>query len=258
MLVLDRVGFVKIFSSYPFMYESVVWSEDGIPHSLRFKDRYHSCAGGLAQAATVFVAGCGLPGNWRGKTQFTVLETGFGLGLNFLSTWAAWEADSQRCDQLHFCSVEAYPVSSADMVRAVCASVSSETDMAVLGRIQGLAQQLASVWQGLSPGIHVFHFAQGHVRLTLAVGEVGQVLPSLDCQADAVFLDGFSPSINPDMWSLSTLQAVALHCRPGTTLASYTVAKSVCEGLKQLGFLVSKCKGLPPKRDRLEAVFQSS
>jgi tRNA 5-methylaminomethyl-2-thiouridine biosynthesis bifunctional protein len=240
------------------MYESVNWSEDGTPHSSRFKDRYHSCAGGLAQAATVFVAGCGLPGNWCGKTQFTVLETGFGLGLNFLSTWTAWETDPKRCDYLHFYSVEAYPVSSADMVRAVGASLPSEGDIADLGRIHGLAQQLAAVWLGLSPGIHTFHFAQGHVVLTLAVGDVGQVLPALDCQADAVFLDGFSPSINPDMWSLSTLQAVALHCRPGTTLASYTIAKDVREGLKQLGFLVSKCKGLPPKRDRLEAVFQPS
>ena len=238
------------------MQELVDWSEDGTPHSPRFKDRYHSCAGGTAQATAVFLAGCGLPQRWRGQTRFTILETGFGMGLNFLTTWAAWEADPQRCDQLHFCSVEAYPVSAADMARAVQASVPpGEVNFSHLTRIQALAQQLTAVWQGLSPGTHTFHFAQGQVRLTLAIGDVGQVLPTLACQADAVFLDGFSPSINPDMWSFSTLQALALHCRPGTTLASYTIAKSVREGLRQLGFAVKKCQGLPPKRDRLEAVF---
>ena len=34
--------------------------------------------------------GNGLPGRWAGRDRFVVLETGFGLGLNFLATWRAW------------------------------------------------------------------------------------------------------------------------------------------------------------------------
>ena len=93
------------------------------------------------------------------------------------------------------------------------------------------------------------------MQLTLAVGEVQTMLEGLACEADAVYLDGFSPAVNPDMWSHTTLQAVARHCRPGTTLATYTVAHSVREALEQLGFRVEKCQGLAPKRHRLEAVF---
>ena len=103
------------------MSEPVVWLRDGSPHSPRFNDRYRSRSGGVAQAACVFLAGCGLPQRWRGKAEFTVLETGFGLGMNFLTTWAAWEADAQRCDGLHFVSVEAYPVAAADIVRSALA-----------------------------------------------------------------------------------------------------------------------------------------
>lgn len=238
------------------LYESVSWLEDGCPYSPRFQDRYHSCTGALAQATTVFLAGCGLPQRWQNKAHFTILETGFGLGMNFLSTWAAWQADPQRCERLSFVSVEAYPAAAADLVRAAHAAEAGNSAV-LMPRVPigPLAEELAPAWQHLSPGIHHIAFAQGRLQLTLAVGDVAQMLPALDVVADAVFLDGFSPSINPDMWSESTLQAVATHCQPGTTLATYTIARRVRDGLANAGFSVRKCQGLPPKRDRLEAVF---
>ena len=249
------------------MSEPVVWLGDGSPHSPRFNDRYRSRSGGLAQALAVFLGGCGLPERWRGRDQFTVLETGFGLGLNFLTTWAAWEADAQRCDVLHFVSVEAYPVAAGDIVRSAQALSPSSpagppkphaADGDLLARVPVLGQELCQVWHDLSPGVHHFSFANGQVQLTLAVGEVQPMLTTLLCEADAVYLDGFSPALNPDMWSLVTLQAVARHCHPGTTLASYTVASSVRAGLERCGFCVQKCQGLPPKRHRLQALFASS
>jgi tRNA 5-methylaminomethyl-2-thiouridine biosynthesis bifunctional protein len=240
------------------MNEPVLWLTDGSPHSPRFNDRYRSRTGGIAQALTVFLAACRLPQRWRGRTEFTLLETGFGLGLNFLTTWAAWEADDQRCDQLNFVSVEAYPVAAADIVRnAQAPSPANEVDPQLFARVQVLAQQLALAWHDLTPGIHDLYFSDAQVRLTLAVGEVGPMLKSLVCVADAVYLDGFSPALNPHMWSPTTLQEVSRHCRAGTTLASYTVALSVRERLVQLGFRVEKGKGLPPKRHRLEAVLMS-
>jgi tRNA 5-methylaminomethyl-2-thiouridine biosynthesis bifunctional protein len=239
------------------MFESLDWLEDGSPQSPRFKERYHSCAGAVSQALNVFFLGCGLPQLWRGKKSFTVLETGFGLGFNFLTTWATWEADPERCDQLQFCSVEAHPVSAADLAYAVQAALKvCENDAGLSARMRVLAQELASVWKDLSGGVHHFRFAQGQVLLTLVIADVCQGLSAFDCQADAVFLDGFSPSVNPEMWSASVLQAVAQRCRPGARLATYTVARKVRDGLAQLGFSVIKCKGLPPKRDRLEAVFE--
>jgi len=237
-------------------YEPVDWMDDGSPRSARFNDRYRSSSGGLAQAVSVFLAGCGLPERWRVEDRFTILETGFGLGLNFLTTWAAWEADPQRCDRLHFVSVEAFPVAVHDIVRsALAASGCREAEAPLLARVQVLAHELAQVWPDLLPGVHDFRFAGGRVQLTLAVGQVQLMLQNLDCLADAVYLDGFSPALNPQMWSATVLQAVALHCRSGTTLATYTVAKGVREELEQLGFRVERCAGLPPKRHRLKAVF---
>ena len=236
--------------------EAVVWMPDGSPHSPRFNDRYRSRSGGLAQANFVFLAGTGLPAAWRGRDRFTVLETGFGLGLNFLSTWATWNADPQRCESLRFVSVEAYPVDATDLVRSACNEDTEEKPIpSIAVRLPALAEQLAQAWRGLSAGIQHWEFAGGQVQLTLAVGEVRAMLAALACQADAVYLDGFNPALNPEMWSAETLHLVAQHCRAGTRLATYTVAGRVRELLQQLGFRVEKRPGLPPKRHRLQAVF---
>src|SRR6187402_246746 len=104
------------------MPERIEWLDDGTaggsPFSPRFGDRYRSELGGLDQAREVFLKGCGLPEAWAGQPQWTVLETGFGLGLNFLVTWAAWKADPDRSGLLHFVSTEAFPASAADVLRS--------------------------------------------------------------------------------------------------------------------------------------------
>lgn len=238
------------------MTEWLDWLGDGSGFSPRFNERYSSCTGAVEQALTVFLGGCDLPSRWRGRKDFTVLETGFGLGVNFLTTWAVWETDPQRCDTLDFVSVEGFPVGAADMLRhlaAVCPGHGSDTPLPA--RIQVLGQELAAAWSRRSAGINHFDFAQGKVRLTVVVDAVIPALASVSCVADAVFLDGFSPAVNPDMWSPAALAAVTRHAHTGTVLATYTVARAVRDTLAQLGFTVVKLKGLAPKRDRLRAVL---
>ncbi len=227
------------------MSEPVEWQADGTPRSARFDDIYRSCAGGLAQARHVFLDGCGLPGAWQGRPSFTILETGFGLGLNFLAAWQAWRADPQRPGLLHFVSVEAHPVAAADLLR----SASDWPELATL------AQTLADSWWGLLPGVHRLLFEGGRVQLTLAVGDVQPMLRDLVATADAVFLDGFSPACNAVMWQPSTLKGVARHCRRGARVATWTIARSVRDALAEAGFVVHKAPGLPPKRDCLQGRF---
>jgi tRNA 5-methylaminomethyl-2-thiouridine biosynthesis bifunctional protein len=225
--------------------EPVDWSADGTPRSPRFADVYRSTAGALEQARHVFLAGCGLPAAWRGQPQWTVLETGFGLGLNFLATWQAWRADAQRCRMLHFVSLEAFPVSAEDVVRGAAAHQD----------LLPLARELAARWWGLVPGVHRLSFEGGRVLLTLAVGDARAQLRELSLAADSVFLDGFDPQRNPAMWELPLLKAVARCCRRGAGLATWTVAGQVRRDLQQCGFVLDKVPGLPPKRDCLRGRF---
>ena len=229
------------------MAEPVLWLDDSTPASPRFNDRYRSAAQqGRLQAEQVFLGGCDLPQAWHGQPQWRILENGFGLGLNFLVSWQAWRQDPQRPALLHYTATEAYPVSAGDLLHACQA----HTDLLPLAR------QLAQQFAGLLPGIHRLSFEGGRVLLTLLIGPAERMLRSLDGQFDSVYLDGFAPDRNPQMWESALLKAIARRCRRGTQLASWTVARSVLDGLAECGFTVDKVEGAPPKRHRLRACYQ--
>ena len=120
----------------PLIPATVAFRADGTPYSPRYNDIYHSAVGSLAQAHYVFLQGNGLPGRWQQQRTFTVLEIGFGMGVNFLATWAAWRADSGRCERLHFVSIEKHPFSAGDLRRAYAATIDDQS-------IAALAETLA-------------------------------------------------------------------------------------------------------------------
>ncbi|CAN7432668.1 FAD-dependent 5-carboxymethylaminomethyl-2-thiouridine(34) oxidoreductase MnmC [Variovorax paradoxus] len=225
--------------------EPVAWRADGVPLSERFGDIYHTETGALAQSRHVFLGGCGLPGAWSGRPQWRILETGFGLGLNFLTSWQAWRADANRPRMLHYVSIEAYPVGPEDLLRAAGA----------YPELMPLARELAAQWHGLLPGFHRLAFDAGRVLLTLCIGDVQPMLRAQRFEADSIFLDGFSPQQNPAMWSPDTLKAVSRFARQGTGLATWTYARAVRDALSQNGFQLERRPGLPPKRDCLGGVF---
>ncbi len=233
----------------------VDWAADGTPRSTLFNDRYHSAApngeSSLAQTRQGFLAGCGLwpdgiqPTAWADQPRWHILETGFGLGLNFLATWHAWQQDPHRPARLFFTSVEAWPVSAEDIRRSAIP----------FPELHDLAEALAQQWQGLLPGTHRLVFEHEQVQLTLCIGHVHDMLPMMDTPADSVFLDGFDPSVNPEMWDTKVLKAIGRLVRPSSRLATWTVARTVRDGLTSAGFEVKKVAGVPPKRHRLQATY---
>ena len=218
---------------------------EGTPYSPEFDDVYHSRAGALAQAKAVFLEGNQLPKRWQGQDRFIIVETGFGLGGNFLATWQAWRDDPQRCERLHFVSVEKYPVQQADLQDLYHAS-SEQSE---------LTAALVSQWPTLTSGLHRLHFDQGRVTLTLVWGDAREWLPKLATQADAFYLDGFSPAKNPELWCDTIYQSLARLAAPNATLATYTVAGHVRRGLIAAGFAVEKQSGFADKRHRLAGQF---
>lgn len=226
------------------MTEPLAWLPDGSPFSQRFNDRYNGDINrGLDQAREVFLQGCGLPDAWADQAQWRILETGFGLGLNFLTTWKAWREDVRRPRLLHFISCEAWPVSAEDLLRTAP------------DELKPLAEELSTQFWGLLPGVHRLSFDAGRVLLTLYIGDAQQMLRQQTPQADSVYLDGFSPTVNPDLWNAYLFKAVARCCHRGTRLASWTIASEVSADLAQCGFEVQQIPGVPPKRDNLQAVY---
>ncbi|HEY4637314.1 MAG TPA: tRNA (5-methylaminomethyl-2-thiouridine)(34)-methyltransferase MnmD, partial [Burkholderiales bacterium] len=185
--------------SAPLVPARLAFAADGTPNSRAYNDVYHSAEGGAAQARHVFLGGNGLPARWRDARRFTIFETGFGLGLAFLATWQAWREDPARPARLHFVSVERHPFSTQDL--AVLHAPHAE--------FAPLAEELRSAWPLLVPGMHRLEFESGRLVLTLAFGDAAELAPQLRLAADAIYLDGFAPAKNPDMWSPALLKAVA-------------------------------------------------
>jgi len=215
---------------------------DETPYSAEFGDVYHSAAGGPAQAEHVFLKGNGLPQRWARRERFVILETGFGFGLNFLTTWQAWRRDPERCARLHFVSVEKRPFSLQDL----------RTLHERYPDLKREATELHSVWPMLLSGGHRAELEQGQVLLTLFFADI-KILRELRLAADAIYLDGFSPAKNPDMWSPQLMRAISRLAAPDATAATWSVATQVRDSLERTGFAVEKRAGFGHKKEMLVA-----
>jgi len=218
---------------------------DGTPFSSEFRDIYHSADGGLAQSRHVFLAGNRLPQRWAHRDAFVILETGFGLGLNFLAAWDAWRADPARPRRLHFISVEHRPLSRVDLRDA----------LAPFDAVQPMADALCEAYPPPFAGFHRVHFEGGTVILTLLLGPAHELLPQLVARVDAFFLDGFSPARNAAIWSPEVVRELARLAAPEATLATWTVAGGVRSALADAGFHVEKAEGFASKREMLVGHF---
>ena len=212
-------------------------SPEGLLYSSGFGDFYHSRDDALGQARAVFLAGNGLPQRWQGRERFTILETGFGAGLNFLATWAAWREDARRSARLHFVSCELHPFTREDLALIHAAW----PDLATL------AAELRAQWPALAPGLHRLNLDDGRVTLTLHFGDAAEGLALIDARADALYLDGFAPAKNPALWSERIFHLLANLAAPGATLATWSVAGEVREGLRRAGFATEKAPGFGTK-----------
>lgn len=221
------------------------WTDDGQPRSRQFGDVYFSAQDGLAESRAVFLEGCGLPHAWQGRRRFVVAELGFGTGLNIAALLDLWRKSRPANAVLSIFSVEAFPIPAGDAARA----------LAQWPELSAVSSLLTVRCPGATPGRHRVDLPEFGAILDVAVMEVADALASWNGRADAWFLDGFSPALNPQMWSDEVLALVAARSAPGATAATFTVAGQVRRGLTTAGFTVEKHPGHGRKRERLQARF---
>jgi tRNA 5-methylaminomethyl-2-thiouridine biosynthesis bifunctional protein len=236
------------------------WDAEGQPVSSVFGDVYFSKANGLEETRHVFLQHNQLPERWSqlAKTDlFTIAETGFGSGLNFLAAWDLWLKSAPESAQLHFVSVEKYPLSKADLARA----------LALWPQLNQFAEQLLAAYPVfIGTGFHRLNFMNGRIKLTLIIDDAAQGFTKLlatthplfarsGTKVDAWFLDGFAPSKNPQMWSNELFSCIRNLSKPDTTAATFSAAAIVKNGLKHAGFSVQKVPGFGHKREMVKAIF---
>ncbi|WP_395673371.1 tRNA (5-methylaminomethyl-2-thiouridine)(34)-methyltransferase MnmD [Phenylobacterium sp.] len=221
------------------------WGDDGQPRSRLYGDVYFSTEDGLAESRAVFLQGCRLPEAWRGRRRFVVGELGFGTGLNILALLDLWRRSRQAGQRLHVLTTEAHPIGADEAARA----------HARWPELAELSAALLDHWPGRARGVHRIDLPALGATLDVAVGEAGESLAGWTGRADAWFLDGFSPALNPAMWRDELMALVGARSAPGARAATFTVAGHVRRALAAAGFQVDKRPGFGRKRERLEAAF---
>jgi tRNA 5-methylaminomethyl-2-thiouridine biosynthesis bifunctional protein len=213
-----------------------------------FDDVYFSDKSGLDETRYVFLE------QNRLAERFTALpadgrlvigETGFGTGLNFLCAWQLFEQHAVAGARLHFVSVEKYPLSPADLKRA----------LALWPELKPLADQLLTHYVAIHQGFQRITLANGRVTLTLLIGDALEQLPQLDAQIDAWFLDGFAPAKNPDMWTAELFVELARLAAPGSTISTFTSTGWVRRLLNAAGFKMKRTPGIGHKWEILRGEF---
>lgn len=222
------------------------WSDDSVPASPDYGDVYFSREDGLAESRYVFIEGNDLPERFRGwgfRRPFIIAETGFGTGLNFLAALDAFNRHAPPGAHLHYFSIEKHPVPPDDICRTAHARGVPETDI----------ETLLNLYPDPVAGLQRRTTADGRITLSIWFGDVREGLDRISFEADAWFLDGFSPAYNPDMWADEVLTLLRHHSAPGSTLATFTAVGRIRRTLAALGYQVTKAPGFGPKRDMTRA-----
>ncbi|QJI16900.1 MULTISPECIES: bifunctional tRNA (5-methylaminomethyl-2-thiouridine)(34)-methyltransferase MnmD/FAD-dependent 5-carboxymethylaminomethyl-2-thiouridine(34) oxidoreductase MnmC [unclassified Pseudomonas] len=224
------------------------WDDQGRPRSRVFDDVYFSDQSGLDETRYVFLEQNHLQQRFAALPEggrLVIGETGFGTGLNFLCAWQLFDQHAAPGARLHFVSVEKYPLSRADLERA----------LALWPELKPWADQLLAQYVAIHQGFQRLVLDAGRVTLTLLIGDALEQLPQLDAQVDAWFLDGFAPAKNPDMWTAELFAELARLAAPGSTISTFTSTGWVRRLLNGAGFKMKRTPGIGHKWEILRGEF---
>ncbi len=229
----------------------VKWLPSGEPYSEKFRDIYFSNQNGLAESCYVFLEGNDLTARFKESTGiFRIAETGFGTGLNFLACCQLFNKINNPHLFLDYVSVEKFPLSKPELQQA----------LSIWSELAYLSDQLIHSYPEICyPGTVQIQLAE-NVLLTLIFDDAVGGYSKYQHHVNAWFLDGFAPSLNPEMWSDKLFQQVARLSSiqdTTTTFSTFTAASQVRKELSRVGFEVIKRKGFGKKREMLFGMFQS-
>ena len=226
---------------------------DGIdvPISKQFGQAYFSSNHALLEARHVFLNGNDLSTRLAKLADFEyfcIAETGFGTGLNALALWQMWQQlRPNNHSHLHLISVEKYPLSKADFIRAAT----------VWPELQPFAQQLLQQYPVPIAGCHRLDFPAERFSIDLWLGDANEVFPVIakTKAVDAWFLNDFSASQHTDLWQKNVLSQIMRLSDDGTTFASCSVTDILKQSLREHGILIACPAGFNHKAPMLKAIW---
>ena len=203
--------------------------------------------GDIDECEHVFIDGNNLKNRFRDlspNSNFSIGEIGFGIGLNFLITCKAWLKYTEHNQVLEFYSFDKYIFALEDFNEFI--SSSSE--------LKEYSEQLIKYYPKNIKGIQKISLFDGRISLNLIIGDISDTQEYIKSMTyiDAWFLDGFSPSKNPDLWSKELINSIGNTSYESSTISTYTSSGLVKRNLIDSGFAVRRTKGFAGKRHMLK------
>jgi tRNA U34 5-methylaminomethyl-2-thiouridine-forming methyltransferase MnmC len=198
---------------------------------------YHSRNGALQESLHVFVnSGLQYFLAQNNQNEVSILEVGFGTGLNFLLSAEACSANSIV---LNYTGIEAYPLTAQMM---------SETGYGDYVPAELWGSYLAHYPQALINTVNI------NSRCQLQIASCKLLNFQSAQQYDVIYFDAFAASRQPEMWEQQAINHVAGFVKPGGVFVTYAITGNLKRMLKALGFNIQKVPGAAGKREMLRAV----
>ncbi|MDR6944898.1 tRNA (5-methylaminomethyl-2-thiouridine)(34)-methyltransferase MnmD [Mucilaginibacter pocheonensis] len=200
-------------------------------------EHYHSRHGALQESLHVFVhSGLNYYLGQSNVNEVSILEVGFGTGLNFLLS-----ADHCTNNQiaLHYTGIEAYPLSNEMMAQT--------------GYEQYISAPLWETYLRLYPGA-LINKVSLDTFCSLQIAHNKLMDFDTDELYDIIYFDAFASAHQPEMWELPAISHITSFLMPGGVFVTYAITGNLKRMLKGLGFKIEKVPGAAGKREMLRAV----
>ena len=217
------------------MKREIIITSDGSStiHLPDWNEHYHSKHGAIQEAIHVFInAGF----NEVHKTKTSILEIGFGTGLNAFITFLEGE---QRQLLIDYVGVEAYPVESSE-----------------ISKLNYVNKLKAQEYQGVFDAMHETTWEEIHqISDRFQLTKRKQFFQDIDDvnQYDLIYFDAFGARNQPELWTEEIFQKMFLALKDGGVLTTYAAKGSVRRAMQTVGFSVERLPGPPGKREMLRA-----
>lgn len=195
-------------------------------------ETYHSRHGAEQESMHVFIE-AGL--RHLGQRELSILEIGFGTGLNALLTM---EDAARRGLQVKYTALEPYPLEAGIWGQ--------------LGWSRDAARREAFAALHEAPWENPWHCGGGmwlhKVQAAIQDWQGGGPF-------DLVYFDAFGPRVQPEMWEAPVFRRLSQWMKPGGILVTYCAKGQVRRDLCACGWSVERLKGPPGKREMMRATW---
>ena len=170
------------------------------------------------------------------KTNITILEIGFGTGLNAI---LSYEKALQENLTIKYIGLELYPLSSEIIASLNYGSILKAESSIAFKKMHQLP------WNK-EADVSSF-FTINKINADLNIYEFTE-------KFDLVYFDAFGPDVQPEMWSTTNFSKIFNALNKDGILVTYSSKGLVKRNLRDAGFIVQRLQGPPGKRHMLRAL----